>query len=175
MDDFLPELLAHLQSSRFADLAGTRVSARIPVSRTLVNQFVARALQTRQPPPPVRQVDVRPLDGDRLDAVVTVTLPFVPPLKVAIVIEQQPLFPSSPVLVLRWSLLGGLGQLISRIVSPHQKLPPGVRVDGDRILVDIPVAAAGTPAAPYLGYLRGLEVHTVADRLVLAADLEVSG
>jgi hypothetical protein len=174
LDDFLSELLARLQSSRFADLAGTRVSARIPVSRTLVNQFVARALQGRQPPPPVRQVDIRPLDGDRLDAIVTVTIPLVPPLKVVIVIEQQPHFPSSPVLVLRWSLLGGLGQLISRIVSPHQKLPPGVRLDGDRILVDIPQAAAATPAAQFLGFVRGLEVHTLNDRLVLAVDLEVS-
>jgi len=174
LDDFLSDLLTQLQSNRFADLAGTRVSARVPVSRALVNQFVARALQAQQPPPPVRQVDIRPLDGDKLDALVTVTLPFVPPLKVALVIERQPQFPASPVLVLRWSLLGGLGQLISKIVSPQQKLPPGVRLDGDRILVDIPQAAAATPAAQFLGYIRGLEVHTVSDRLVLALDLEVS-
>jgi hypothetical protein len=175
LDDFLPELLAHLQSSRFADLAGTRVSARIPVSRALVNQFVARALQARQPPLPVRQVDIRPSDGDKLDAIVTVTLPFVPPLKVAIAIERQPQFPSAPVLVLRWSMLGGLGQLIAKIAGPHQQLPPGVRLDADRILIDIPQAAAATPAAQFLGYVRKLEVHTAADKLVLAVDLEIAG
>ena len=175
LDDFSSELLAQLRSNRFADVAGTRVSARVPVSRALLNQFVARAIQSRQPPLPVRQIDLRPADGDRIDALVTVTLPFVPRLKVGIFIERQPTFPSSPVLVLRWSLLGGLGQFISRIAGPHQKLPPGVRLDGDRILVDIPQAAAATPAAQFISYLRGLEVHTVGDRLVLAVDLEVSG
>ena len=175
MDAIVSELLAHLQSSSFADLAGARVSARVPVSRALVNQFIARAVQAQQPPPPVRQVDIRPYEGDRLDAIVTVTFPLVPPLKIAVVVERQPQFPSSPVLVLRWSLLGGFGQFISRIVGPHQKLPPGVRLDGDRVLVDIPAAVAGTPASQLLSYVRALEVHTVQDRLVVAMDLEVRG
>jgi hypothetical protein len=175
MDAIVSELLAHLQSSAFADLAGTRVSAQVPVSRALVNQFVARALQGLQPPPPVRQVEIRPYEGDKLDVIVTASLPFVPPIKVAMVIERQPQFPSSPVLVLRWSLLGGLTQFFAKIIGPHQKLPPGVRLDGDRILVDIPAAAAGTPAAPLLGYVKALEVHTVQDKLVIGGDLEVRG
>jgi hypothetical protein len=173
LDAIVSELLAHLQSTSFADLAGTRVSARIPVSRVLVNQLVARALLGRTTP--VRQVDIRPHAGDELDAIVTLTLPLVPPLRVGIAVERQPQFPSSPVLVLRWSLLGGLGMILSKFIGAHQKLPPGVRLDGDRLLVDIPAAAAGTPAAPLLAYVRGLEVHTAADRLIVAADLEVSG
>jgi hypothetical protein len=173
LDAIVSELLTHLQSTSFADLAGTRVSARIPVSRVLVNQLVARALQGRATP--VRQVDIRPHEGDKLDAFVTLTLPLVPPLKVGIAVERQPQFPSSPVLVLRWSLLGGLGTILSKFIAPHQKMPPGVRLDGDRVLVDIPAAAAGTPAAHFLGCVRGLEVHTAADRLIITADLEVSG
>ena len=162
-----------MQSSAFADLAGSRASARVPVSRALVNQFVARALQAQQPPLPVRQVEIRPHDGDKLDVIVTASLPLVPPIKVAMVIEQQPQFPTSPVLVLRWALLGGLTQFFAKIVGPHQKLPPGVRLDGDHILVDIPAAVAGTPAAPLLGYVKALEVHTVQDKLVIGMDLEV--
>jgi hypothetical protein len=173
LDAFVSELLAHLQSTSFADLAGTRVSARVPVSRGLINRLVARALQGRSAP--VRQVDLRPHDGDKLDAIVTLTLPLVPPLKVAVVVERQPQFPSSPVLVLRWSLLGGLGAMLSKFIGPQQKMPPGVRLDGDRVLVDIPEALAGTAAAPLLAFLRGVELHTAADRLIIAADLEVSG
>ena len=172
MDAIVSELLARLQSTSFADLAGTRVSARIPVSRALVNQLVARALQERSAP--VRQIDIRPQEGDRLDAVVTLTLPLVPPLTVGVVVERQPQFPASPVLVLRWSLLGGVGALLSKFFGPHQKLPPGVRLDGDRVTVDIPAAAAGTPAAQLVGYVRRLEVHTAPDRLIVDADLEVS-
>jgi hypothetical protein len=173
LDAIVSELLAHLQSTSFADLAGARVSARVPVSRVLLNQLVARALQGRTTP--VRRVEIRPYDGDKLDAVVTLTLPLVPPLKVAVAVERQPQFPDSPVLVLRWSLLAGLGTFLSKLIGPHQKMPPGVRLDGDRVLVDIRAAAAGTPAAQVLGYVKGLEVHTAADRLIIAADLEVSG
>jgi hypothetical protein len=172
LDAIVSELLARLQSTSFADLAGARVSARVPVSRALVNQLVARALQQRAAP--VKQIDIRPLEGDRLDAVVTLTLPLVPPLKIGVVIERQPQFPASPVLVLRWSLLGGLGAILSKFLGPHQKMPPGVRLDGDRVLVDLQAAAAGTPAAQLVGYVRGLEVHTAADRLIFDADLEVS-
>jgi len=46
----ISELLAYLQQSSFRDVAGSRASARIPVSRALVNGLVAQALQ----PPPRR-------------------------------------------------------------------------------------------------------------------------
>ena len=129
--------------SAFRDFAGSRDSARIPVTRSLVNQLVAQALEGTTTP--VRQVDVQPREGDRLDAMVRVSLPFVPPLKVAIVIDRQPQFPESPVLVLRWSLLGGLGAVASRLLGSGDRLPPGIRLDGDRLELDIPVLAARSP------------------------------
>jgi hypothetical protein len=172
LDAFASELLAHLQSSAFRDIAGSRVSARIPISRALLNQLVAQALRGRTTP--VRQVDIRPRDGDQLDAVVTVSWPFVPPLKVAIAVDRQPQFPGPAVLVLRWSALGGLGAIASRLITAFGRLPAGVRLDGNRIELDIPVLAAQSPAAALLRFVRGLELHTVADRAVVAVDLEVS-
>ena len=171
MDAFASQLLAQLQSSGFRDLSGSRISARIPVSRSLLNELVAQALQGRTTP--VQKVDIQPRDGDRLDAMVTVTWSFVPPLKVAVVVDRQPEFPASPVLVLRWSLLGGLGAIASRVLAALGKLPAGIRLNGDRLELDIPVLAARTEAAPLLSYVRTLELHTVADRFVLVVDLEV--
>jgi hypothetical protein len=172
LDAFVSELLAHLQSSAFRDIAGARLSARIPVSRLLLNQIVAHALQGTTTP--VRQVDVRPHDGDQFDAIVTVSWPFVPPLKVAIAVERQPQFPATPVLVLRWSLLGGLGAIASRVISALARLPPGVRLDGDRLELDLHVLLARSPAADLLRHVRTLELHTAADHAVVAVDLEVS-
>jgi hypothetical protein len=160
-----------LLASSFRDIAGSRVSARIPVSRSLLNHLVAHALQGTTMP--LRQVDIRPREGDELDAVVTVSWPFVPPLKVAIAVDRQPQFPASPVLVLRWSLLGGLGAIASRLISALVRLPAGVRLDGDRLELDIPVLAARSPAAPLLPWVRTVELHTAADRVILVADLEV--
>jgi hypothetical protein len=172
LDAFTSELLAQLQSSAFRDIAGSRVSARIPVSRSLLNQLVAQALQGTTTP--VRQVDIRPREGDQLDAVVTVSWPFVPPLKIAIAIDRQPQFPAPAVLVLRRSALGGLGAIASRLIAALDRLPPGIRLDGNRVELDIPVLAARSPAAPMLRFVRGLELHTAADRAVIVADLEIA-
>ena len=136
-----------------------------------MNQLVAQALEGTTTP--VRQVDVQPREGDRLDAMVRVSLPFVPPLKVAIVIDRQPEFPESPVLVLRWSLLGGLGAVASRLLGSGDRLPPGVRLDGDRLELDIPVLAARSPVAPMLSWVKTLELHTAVDQLLLVVELEV--
>ena len=173
MDAFLSQLLADLQSSAFQDLAGSRLSARVPVARSLLNRLVAHALQGTTAP--VRQVDIQPREGDRFDAIVTLSWPFVPPLKVAFAVDGQPQFPATPVLVLRWSALGGLGAIASRLIAALNKLPAGVRLVGDRLELDIALIAAQSPAAPLLRYVRALELHTVADRVVIAVDLEVSG
>jgi hypothetical protein len=167
----IAKLLADLQASGLRDIAGSRVSARVPVSRALLNRFAAQALAGTAAP--VRDVDIRPRTGDQIDVVVTLTWRFVPALKVAVAIVQQPQFPSSPVLVLRWSLLGAVGALVSRVMTSLDALPAGARLEGDRLLLDIPTLAARTPAASALPYVRVLELHTLDDRLVIDAELEV--
>ena len=138
-----------------------------------MNGLAAQAL--RETKTPVRQLDIRPRNGDLIDVIVTVSWPFVPPLKVAVAVDQQPQFPDSPILVLRWSLFGGLGAIAARLLGSMGKLPPGVRLDGDRLMLDIPVLAAQSPAAPLLQYLRTLEVHTLDDRLVIVTNAEIPG
>jgi hypothetical protein len=168
----LPGLLAELRSSGFREIAGTRVSARIPLSRALINRLVADALAGTTAP--VRQVDVRPGTDDRFDVVITVSWPFVPPLTVAFYIEQQPQFPASPVLVLRWSLLGGIGGFASRMMGSPEKLPAGVRLEGDRLVLDIPALAARGAAAALLPYLKALQLRSIDARLVLDVELQVA-
>jgi hypothetical protein len=118
-------------------------------------------------------VEIRPHAGDCFDVLISVTWPFVPTIKVGFVIERQPQFPSSPVLVLRWSLLGAVGALASRFIASLDRLPAGVRLDGDRLLVDISQLAARASAASWLPYVRSLELHTVDDRFVIDIELEI--
>ena len=147
------------------------MSARIPVSRTLLNRLVADALAGDNTP--VRSVDVRPRAGDRFDAIVTVSWPFVPALTATFTVDQQPSFPASPVLVLRWSFLGGLGAIASRLIAAFDRLPDGLRVDVDRLLLNIPVLAARSPAASMIGYIQALELHTLDDRAVVDLELAI--
>jgi len=118
---------------------------------------------------------VRPHDGDQFDLVLTLSWPFVPPLKVAVAVAQQPVLPASPVLVFRWSLLGAVGVLASRVIASFDRLPPGVRLDGDRLLLDLPMLAARGPAATLLPFLKTLEVHTIDERIVVDVELQIPG
>jgi hypothetical protein len=168
------ELFAHLRSTAFRDVADSHISARVPIARALLNRIVADALKGKQTP--VRAVDVQPLPDDRFDLTVTLSMPFVPALKVTVAVEQQPRFPESPVMVLRWSLFGGLAAIASKFTgSLQEKLPVGVRLDGDRIVLDIPVMAAhaGEDVLQLLLLLKRVELHTVADRAVIDVEIAV--
>jgi hypothetical protein len=79
--------------------------------------------------------------------------------------------------VLRWSFLGGVGAIASRFVGAlESRLPPGIRLDADRIVIDI--AAMARPSGPagavdWVRYLTLLEIHTVDDRVVIEIELAV--
>ena len=111
--------------------------------------------------------------GDGFDVLVTVSWPFVPAIKAAFHIERQPEFPASPVVVLRWSLLGAAGLVASRVIASLDRLPPGIRLDGDRLLFDIRRLAEGTQAESVLPYVRSLEFHTVDDRVVVDVEMGI--
>jgi hypothetical protein len=102
--------------------------------------------------------------------VITLTWPFVPSLTVTVAVERQPQFPGSPVLVLRWSFLGAMGAIVSRLIASLGRLPAGVRLDGNLLMLDIPTLAGPELAA----MLSSLEIHTVEDRAVLDLELEIS-
>jgi hypothetical protein len=153
------------------DFAGAHATARIPVSGALLNRLVADALARTTSP--VRSVDIRPRAGDRFDAVVAVSWPFVPALTVTLAIEQQPTFPDSPILILRWSLLGAVGVLASRFLSSFAGLPDGIRIEGDRLLLNLPLLVVQSPLAPMLGYVTALELHTLDGRAVVNVELTV--
>jgi hypothetical protein len=163
------QLLSYLQASAFKDIAGATVSLRVPIAATLVNRLAADALSGTALP--VRAVEIGPHAGDRFDVVVTTAWPLVPQLKISMTIERQPAFPDSPVLLLRWSFLGGLGALAARFTQALKNLPAGVRIENDRLALDLPTLAAGTAAAPVLPYVKRVELHTAEDHLLVEVDL----
>jgi hypothetical protein len=162
-----------LESSGFRDLAGARASARIPLSRLLVNRLVADALGGTSAP--IRRLEVHPHAGDRFTLSITLTWPFVPTLTATVTVDQQPRFPDSPFLVCRWALLGALGTIGARVVSSMRDLPPGFRLDGNRLVIDVPTAArVFDRAAAIVPFLTALELHSEEDAVVIEAALAVS-
>ena len=164
------EILRQLQSSRFCDLSGTRVSATVPVSERLVNEIVARSLP---PNVPLREVQVQPLPGDAFSVRIVPRAAFIPSMTLRLEVVRQPDLPSSPVLVLRLATMGGLFAFAGAAFNVSSLLPPGVKLDADRVLVDLNQIAAQQHAADLLEHVTRLRVNTVEGRVVLHADIEV--
>jgi hypothetical protein len=128
------EILKHIRESGFRDLAGARISATVPVSERLIDELAAESLKQGGP---IREVRVHPLPGNAFSVRLVPRAALLPSITVRVEIERQPELPSSPVLVLRIATMGGLIGLAASALPLAHRLPSGVRLDGDRILVDL--------------------------------------
>jgi hypothetical protein len=164
----LTEIVHSLRTSRFRELSGARATATVPVAESLLNSIITATLP---PQAPVRAVTVHPEDGDRLSVRIIAKAALIPPITLKLAIESQPSLPDSPVLGLRMVTLGGLFGLASGAIAGM--LPPGVRLQGERILVDLAALARQRGHAEVFDYLDQLEVHTSQGRLVVRIDAGV--
>ena len=120
---------------------------------------------------PVREVSVTPEDGNRLSVRVVPKEMLMQALTVKLDIEKQPEIPTAPVLVLRLATMPGLLGLAGAALP--QVLPPGVRMQGEVILVDLLAMARHHGFEEVFARLREVRVTTAQGRLVLAVDAGV--
>jgi hypothetical protein len=169
-DPRLVRILEQLRASRFTDLAGARVSASIPVSGRLLTELVASSIP---PAAPLRDVTIHPQRGDRFSVRARLTrVDFLPPLKITAAIERQPELPDSP-LVLRLGSFPGLIAMIGAALPIASKLPPGIRMDGDRVLVDLKTLAECQGYADLLSLIETIRLTTDEGRLIVEVEVRV--
>jgi hypothetical protein len=146
----------------FPAFEGAEGGLRLPVPDRLVTEAIAHRLS---PPVPVRELDLRAEPGNQF--VVRLKPALLPPLALRFQIDRQPELPHSPVLVLRLARQG-LAALAGPLVRVLPALPAGIRMDGDRILVDLATLLRRHGAADVLDYLSELEIATDAGRFVVS-------
>jgi hypothetical protein len=154
------------------DISGSTVTGEVPIADSLINRFIADALAARQAPVTAVQLESR--DEGRLLAHVTLRGPkFIPPVTVAIHVEEQAQFPDAPVVVLRWSLpkLGLLGNMAAPFISQLTSLPPGIRIDGERVLVDVAEMLRARGLGETVRYIRRLDIGTRSGQVVVRFEL----
>jgi hypothetical protein len=98
---------------------------------------------------------------------------FLPALNVSLEIERQARLPDSPELVLKLSGAGGMMRFAAPAISSFGKLQLGVRMDGDRLFVDLQMMLRQHGQAELLSYARQIEVVTDEGKLVLLVELRV--
>ena len=160
----LTHILEQLRSNGFREIAGARLAADIPIPARLINDVVASTLP---PNAPVREVQIRPESGDQFSVRIFPKAAFLPFLTLKLGIERQPEFPDFPVLVLRMKTMGGLFGFAAAAFPIGKMLPPGVRLDGERILVDMRAMAAQRGMAELLDYVRRLTVNSDDGRVLV--------
>jgi len=167
---FFERLLAGLQASGFQDLRGAEVSATVPISERLLNECIQETLPRSVP---IRDLHVSPRDGDRFDVRARLgSSSLLPPLKAAVLIERQPDLPSSAVLVLKLEM-GVLMSLAGPALRFLDALPHGIRLDRDRVHVDLAALLEQRGLGHYLQFIRRLEVHTAGGAVVATIDAGV--
>jgi hypothetical protein len=155
------------------DLAGGVVSGEIPLSNAAVNRLIAKQLQSGRGP--VTAARVEALGDDRLTVELQVRAP-IPPIRIVASIEQQPVFPGPAMLGIRWSMpgLGPLAMFAGPALAFLKTLPPGIRVDGDWLDVDVAAMLRSRGLGDALQYITTARLRTRAGTFVLQFELRVS-
>ena len=164
------DVFAQLRALQFADLKGARLAASIPVSERLLTALVAASLP---PTTKIRDLSVHPQDGNRLT--VRIKLPhadFLPPVAVNLLIERQPELPDSP-LILRLLTFPAIISMVGAAFSMSSVLPAGIRMEKDRVSIDLKALLERYGYADLIPLIRGVRVRTEEGRMIFEVDAGV--
>lgn len=171
MDPRVERVIGQLHSTGFRDLSGARMSATLPLSERLLNDIIAATLPANTR---VRSASIHPQAGNRFVVRAKLAGPnFLPALSVTMAIERQPELPASPQLVLRMSGLPGLLTFAGAAFSVNDMMPPGVKLDGDRVVIDLATLLARYGLREWLSYAERLRVTSDEGRVTFDFDLRV--
>jgi hypothetical protein len=166
------EILLNQRAAGFPGFTGTHLAAFVPISANLLNELIAQALP---PGAPVSEVQIEPQPDNVLRLRLRITrASVIPPLTITLLIERQPQFPESPVLVLRLAS-SGLTMLARAASRLFEALPPGLRIEDDLVLVDIAELLRQRGAIEWLQYVRELEITTAPGAVLVSIRASVKG
>ena len=168
------ERLKALAGMNLDELAGTRVSGELLIPTAVVNRLIAARLA--QAATPIAAVHVEPRQDKVVEADVTPSSRLAPRVRVQAMIEQQPAFPDSPRLVLRWRIpaAGLLARLAAPAIANLKSLPPGVRIDADFVVIDLREILASQGHADLIAFVRALRIETRAEGFLVTYELGVA-
>jgi hypothetical protein len=158
------ELLQRQLRDGFPDLAGTEISATIPLSDRLINEVVAELLPKGGK---VDQLEVQAGDGDQVAVKIRLSARFLPAISATLTIDEQPVLPERPFVGLKLSQSSRLLAVAASALSSTVALPPGVSMENDRIRVDVRRLLAERHLEGWLEYVTALRVNARAGALVL--------
>ena len=137
---------------------GARAAGEVPLSDEFLNRLIAERLANHAQ---ISALHVAAQQGDAIAVEVVPRARLIPPVRILARIERQP-EPQNPILLLRWSMpsAGPLALLAAPVLSYFKAMPPGIRLEGDRLAVDVRELLVSRGMGEVLGFIRRLEIHT---------------
>jgi hypothetical protein len=159
------QLVMRQHAAGFPDARGATATLTLPVSDKLLNEIVAESLPRSRH---IRDLQLHAQPGNRIGVRLKLgSASFLPPINLTLVIVEQPDLPASPVLVLRLEM-GGLLALASTALRFLDALPAGVRVENDRLHVNLAELLAERRLDSWLEYIKELNVSTDEGTLIVS-------
>ncbi len=171
MDPRLVNLIARQQAANFPGLSGSEIQATLRISADLLNEAIAANVASGAF---LRELTVEPRGGNHLGIRIKLAKPaFLPTFSLTLLIERQPQLPADPVLVMKLSGVAGMIGLAAPAITSFKVLPPGVRLEGDRVLIDLRTLLQRYGQTALLDHAEQLQVTTEEGRLILLVHARV--
>jgi hypothetical protein len=157
MDARLQQILQQQQAAGFPGLAGTEVHATVRIADHLLNQVIAASLPASGA---LRRITVRSHERNWFEVKLTLAkLAAFPPITLELAIDRQPQLPADALLGLRVTGgAGGLMRLAAPILGKMIALVPGIRLEGERVVVDLRALLQQAGYESLLNYVQHLSV-----------------
>jgi hypothetical protein len=154
------------------EFTGANLAGEIPLSDDFVNRLIAERIADH---PQISAVRLRAEEGDAVAIQLVPRARMMPPLRIVARIEKQPDFPQHPTLLLRWSMpaAGPLALFAAPILGYFKAMPRGIRMDGDRIAIDLGDLLRSRGFDDVVGLIRRLAIHTRPGGFVAQFELGV--
>lgn len=163
----MDKILRRIVDNNFSDLKGTMVDASIPVPQSLINELVQAALRGNRN---IASIHISIQRDNRVSAdVKTTLLPWPLSLKLKLDSSVDLASYSSPKMR-AWlennRLLGSLGSLFNA-------LPPGIKLYGNQVVVDLGSFLRAPEQKKLLELVRSAGIRTETGTLILDVKLKV--
>ena len=170
----LSEIVRERSGLELREFAGTTLAGEIPLGDALVNRLLADRLAGHSQ---IAAVRVQAQSNDSVAIQVEPRARLMPPINIAARVERQPDFPLDPTLLLRWSMpaAGPLALLAAPVLGYFKAMPAGIRMDGDRIAVDVRELLHLRGLDDIVALIRKLEIHTRQGGFVVRFEAGIGG
>ena len=169
----IDELLQRLRNGHLADVQGTNLAIELPISVRLLQEV----LDARPPGGPLKELSIRLLSKNRAILSIGAEAPFVGLVRRELSLHLSGAYDRNEGGLIILDIVDGLKLIDKPIISLLQsqvdsKLPAGVDLNAERIVIDPVKLIHGLGHGYLLQLLAGGKIETRSDQLIIFAHLK---